>query len=204
MGNRLERVREKDIDIYSGTAGATIKFWNKEDYNAFYRYELTELSKYILPIANGILETMIEKKEIPDTKILEIGAGPGESSKLLLPNADIIKTDLFEDKENNIEGLDSKSAVEKYGESCDILLIINPPPNYTDYYAIYPFENIKKDNKYVIYIGELGAMDGGEGMYNYMLGNKSKWNVIKRTVLENFVTVFGDNIEKELFVFKSK
>lgn len=82
-----------------------------------------------------------------------------------------IATDLYDHQYKELEivtNLPSEEAVKKFGEECDLLMLISPvPDNFMDYYAIKEFENFEKvdDKKYVLFFGELGASDGGPGMY---------------------------------------
>jgi hypothetical protein len=77
--------------------------------------------------------------------------------------------------------------------------LVCPPLSYADYYAIKPFD--KKDN-YVIYIGEMGASDGGKGVYKYM---HDEWELVYKNPV--FYMMCGTQqwlFIKELFLFKSK
>ena len=98
--------------------------------------------------------------------------------------------------------LPSEKAVIKYGKEVNVLLLISPlPNNYMDYYAIKEFELI--GGKYIVYIGELGASDGGEGMYNYMI-NESSWKLLSRDLLlKTRDILFGGDVEKEIFLFEN-
>ena len=84
----------------------------------------------------------------------------------------------------------------------DALMFISPPPNiYVDYYAIKEYELQKSDNKkIIIYIGELGASDGGKGMYKYMLEN-SYWKLTHRKEIYVGKDFMGGEVVKEVFVF---
>jgi hypothetical protein len=228
MGNFLERSRQEKVDIEKATKNRTVRFWEEPKYNP-HRYEETTLETFTLERANKHLADV----DLPKLKILEVCAGSGIASNIVLPNADIIKTDLFESVSNNVIACDSKTAVEKYGNDCNALLLISPPPNvYADYYAIRTFEELnidkiknnsaeeksteqttiteiksteeKNTKKYLIYIGELGASDGGDGMYQYLLGDDTKWNLMHRAMLSLGKDGFGGNCEKELFVFELK
>lgn len=126
----------------------------------------------------------ILKKSFPKTNnVLEIMAGNCVASGIIKPYIDHEKwicTDLFAPSEE----LDAIEAVEKYGEWADVLMIISPPPysqhtnengtlifngGYGDYFACKKFINKAKKEKFIIILGELGAGDGTEGIYNYLL-----------------------------------
>lgn len=106
-------------------------------------------------------------------------------------------------------------AVSKFGKLSDILLMISPTPcsssidepdkkdlGYADYYASSDFIEQTKpgENKHIIIVGELGASDGSEGMYNYLMKHINLELVVREMIYEGKDT-FGGNIEKELFIF---
>jgi hypothetical protein len=143
--------------------------------------------------------------------ILEVCAGNGNSSFIILQeilknnSCTIISTDLYNypNQEINhivISDYDSGKAVDKFGDNANTLLLISPPPGmYADYFAISKWEKLI-GHRYIIYIGELGASDGGEGMYRYMLESKI-WKLELRYMLSLNSDYFGGNVEKELFIF---
>lgn len=152
--------------------------------------------------------------------ILEVCAGNGLASYYLRTNilnhvsCPMISTDLYSypnnltyltsnmsNSEHIVNGdYDSGKAVEKFGDDANTLLLISPPPGmYVDYFAISKWENIP-GRRYILYIGELGASDGGEGMYRYMLESKI-WKLEVRKMLSIGLDCFGGQVEKELFIF---
>ena len=140
-------------------------------------------------------------------KILEVGAGSGWHTKNIISKfsfLNIISTDYIipDVCYHKIYRYLSHQAVKEFEGQFHALLLISPPPNiYVDYYAIKEYELQKtKKRKIVIYIGELGASDGGRGMYKYMLEN-SIWKLIHRKVLKESVDALGGPCIKELFVF---
>lgn len=140
-------------------------------------------------------------------KILEVGAGSGWHTKNIIskfPFLNIISTDYIipEVCYYKVDQYLSHQAVKEFEGQFHALLLISPPPNiYVDYYAIKEYELQKtKKRKIVIYIGELGASDGGRGMYKYMLENPI-WKLIHRKVLNESVDPLGGPCIKELFVF---
>jgi len=76
-------------------------------------------------------------------------------------------------------------------------------PVYGDYFACRDFiKNIDRE-KYIVFIGELGASDGSEGMYLYLL-EKPMLTCSSRIMIYLGKDSFGGNLEKELFIFKTK
>jgi hypothetical protein len=167
--------------------------------------------------------TFLGKKEI---SILEIMAGNCSGSQIILKSIkhdlDVkkwIASDIIDFTKNIKEPLitfvksDGLSAVKKYGNDSDILLLMCPPPNAVmhtashvnprslcDYYSIVEFtESNAKKGKLIIIIGELGASDATEGMYHFMMTNK-KVELVYREMLLKSENDYGP-IEKEIFIF---
>jgi len=117
--------------------------------------------------------------------------------------------------------LDTIDAIEKYSETSNTLLIISPPPSlsvstlkemmeneyefgYADFYACHEFIKSKKNSKndnYIIIIGELGASDGTEGIYHYLMNNKEIKLIHENVVSKTSDIIFGAII-KSIYVFK--
>ncbi len=120
--------------------------------------------------------------------------------------------------------LNSVDAVAIYGQTSNVLLLISPPPGsfkkdiselnenvvkfevYGDYYACYDYIQLHSnqttdEDKYIIFIGELGASDGSTGMYKYLIEHP-QLILIERQMLDCFPDVYSGSVEKELFVFK--
>jgi hypothetical protein len=108
--------------------------------------------------------------------------------------------------------LNSVDAVEKFGANSNVLLMISPPPSiteeykcgYGDYYVCYDFilqTKKQKQEKFIIFIGELGESDGSTGMYKYMIENPDL-KLLVREVLLLRKYIFGGNCEEELFIFQ--
>lgn len=116
-----------------------------------------------------------------------------------------------------LHGLD---AVSKFYDMVDVLLLMCPPPNslflnkecttinilaLCDFYSIDEFIKLAKKEekeKYIVFIGELGASDGTEGMYNYMIFNDNLCLEIRETIYTG-TNMYG-LIQKEVFVFRVK
>jgi len=123
---------------------------------------------------------------------------------------------------------DTVTAVKNFGEQSNILLLISPPPctdindydteskeskeskdtkslGYADYYAIHDYvdQMISGQEKYIIFGGELGASDGSTGMYRYLMEHKNM-KLVERHMLSHDQSIFGDPVEKELFIFAVK
>ena len=101
------------------------------------------------------------------------------------------------------------------------LLIISPPPSpnvptlkemkknefefgYADFYACHEFIKNKKksnDDNYIIIIGELGASDGTEGIYHYLMENEDLDIIHQNVVSKTSDSIFGAII-KSVYVFK--
>ena len=110
---------------------------------------------------------------------------------------------------------DSVAAVQRLGNSADILLMISPPCSmpiketddvcgFADYYACHDFIQMsigQPKPKYIIFVGELGASDGTEGMYNYMLKHPRLFLSSRVMLTKGVLGVMGD-YEKELFIFQ--
>ena len=141
--------------------------------------------------------------------ILEVGAGNGWHTKNIIekyPFLNIISTDYLVPDVcyHKVKKYLSHEAVKFFKNKFNALLLISPPPGidiYVDYYAIKEYElqqSTKK--KIVIFIGELGASDGGRGMYHYMIHN-SQWKLIYRKVVDEGTDPFGGPYYKEIFIF---
>jgi|APSaa5957512576_1039674.scaffolds.fasta_scaffold38885_2 hypothetical protein len=211
----VEQSREVRYDLEEVTKNRTIEFWKIP------RYEL--ISRRTQGVESGTLGEKTIKyavrhivdflKNVPSPTILEIGSGNGYNTKIIFEklsglNITFIATDLYEYTPSYFKietGLLSHDAIKKYKGKFNILLLVSPlNNNYMDYYAIKEFENIEMDKtKYVIFIGELGASDGGDGMYQYML-NDSIWKLKEREMLSISPDICGGSVEKELFIFSSE
>lgn len=207
----LEQSRASIVDLERATKNRTIEFWKQAGYNNYAFPDQTTLQKPTLEKAGKYIGEFF--KDMGALEILEVCAGSGLASKIITYELcaqkivyNIVKTDIGSfDTPNDtiIPNLPSHVAVRKYGTDKNILLIISPPPNcYVDYYAIKEFElQDGLADKYVIFIGELGASDGGDGMYHYMM-HTSCWKIVCRQMLYVSLDCYGGNCEKELFIFQ--
>lgn len=158
----------------------------------------------------------ILKKSLPKTNnVLEIMAGNCVASSIIKPYINHEKwicTDLFAPSEK----LDAIEAIEKYGEWADTLMIISPPPysqhinengtlifngGYGDYFACKKFIANANKEKIIVILGELGAGDGTEGIYNYLLEHP-KLKLITREEYWGTVSAMTGKIIREVFIFK--
>lgn len=156
--------------------------------------------------ANEYLRQMC-REEWSSMTILEVCAGNGLASGILLQGIDyerIIKTDLFPPDPvvqsvaglSPIEKLASEEAVRKYRDA-KVLLLISPPPMCTaDYLAIREFEG-----DVIIYVGELGASDGSEGMYRYLMDHPI-FALTHEFLIYRAIDPFGGNCDKKLYIFQ--
>jgi hypothetical protein len=181
-------------------------------------------------VANIITDWLIDNNTIIP-KILEIGAGNGIATQLIKNHIiskinDIlyIATDLRSNIENLeiIGDLTSVDAVQTFGDETNILLFISPPPysipvelndkgysgklhGYMDYFAIKEWTKLisSEYDRYIIYVGELGASDGSTGMYRYMMTHRM-WRCMLRDIIVERTDMFGGPLIKEIFIFKSQ
>jgi len=178
----------------------------------------------IVEYAGDILKNYLISLGKKEISVLEVMSGNCSGSRFLhrtiskgLKINEWICTDIIDFtktiKENiKFHKLDGLKAVEQYGNCVDILLLMCPPPNQIfdgnhvnpmslcDYYLMNDFIAMNKGkNKFIVFIGELGASDGTEGLYKYMLSN-SKIKLSHRQMLISSYNQFGP-IEKEIFIF---
>ena len=161
-------------------------------------------------------------KHFDKLKILEVCSGNGFNTKLLYDdlknefgNIEFIASDLMEHKPvffNDIKIMDSKEAVNKYGNNSNILLMISPPCNdvFADFYAIREFERCKENldkvstntetklKVYTIFVGEIGQADGTCGIKEYL---EEKWKLIYDEPFEYFRDIFNDNCSRNVYVY---
>ena len=109
------------------------------------------------------------------------------------------------------------NAVERYGKTANLLLIISPMPSqgidtpdefggfgFADIFAYHDFiEQIEIcETKYIVVIGELGVSDGSPGSYHYLHNHPYVKCVYREIILETRNT-YGLVI-KEIFIFEVK
>ena len=209
----VEHSRSAFFDLEQRTKNRTVEFWKSPEFKPFQYLDTMTLGENAIKKASHLLGQAIKEKIPVPLRILEVGSGSGLASKIMTDHLTeqkiyhtIIKTDMADEESLKTQGIEtgilSHNAVKKYGMASNMLLLISPPPKcYMDYYAIKEFELQEGDEKYVVYIGELGASDGGEGMYLYMKKD-SIWDLIYEELLYTGVDIFGGPIEKCLYVFK--
>lgn len=132
-----------------------------------------------------------------------------------------IATDIFDWNKNQLPELfnffqmDTIDSVENFGSQSNVLLLVSPPPfsfdeteecfGYADYFACKDFisQTLKNcdEPKFIIFIGEMGASDGSEGMYRFMNENENL-SLLNRIILQSSKDIFGENCNKELFIYK--
>jgi hypothetical protein len=123
----------------------------------------------------------------------------GEQSNILLlisppPCVDIHEVDIHEVDIHEVD-IHEYDAESKDGKNL----------GYADYYAIHDYvdQMISGQEKYIIFGGELGASDGSTGMYRYLMEHKNM-KLVERHMLSHDQSIFGDPVEKELFIFAVK
>jgi hypothetical protein len=192
--------------------------------------ERSTLGAEILSPAGKLISKFFSQFATMEFKILEIMCGNGIGTSILysqMSSLDISKwmmTDLFNWNSKDLsypfefEQLNSVEAVGKYGVDSNVLLIISPPPapradmhGFGDYYACHDFisqtlsqphsVSAISQQKFIIFVGELGASDGSEGMYKYLLEHVNL-NLVFRDMISLTKDIFGGNCEKELFIFE--
>ena len=165
-----------------------------------------------------ILYIFFEGKNI---KILEVFCGNCITSSFIQGHINAliyIATDINEyecEIDNHTIQFECHSASDSvitFGESANVLLMVCPPPSssmqegncYQDYHAIKLFIELNKnksEDKWIVFVGELGAGDGSEGMYMYLL------NDCQDIILEHRETIYlyedsMNYLHREIFIFK--
>lgn len=169
--------------------------------------------------AANIISEYFETQNLQNLNILEPYAGNGYASKIFLDTlskkytVNMKSTDITNFKETsnenccNVEfGINSYDTVVKYNNNYDILLLNSVPPsnNYSDFFCINKWLE-HPNSKYLIFCGELGASDGSEGLYHYLLttcSDKLQLDV-RKTYFYQHDPMF-DDCYKEVFIFKRK
>jgi hypothetical protein len=201
--------RDEEIDLEKATNNRTYEFWKANEFQNYNKMMAVRYQEK--PPIEQIVSTVkqyIQEQQLEKSTILEIGSGDGFKTKIFQQSwtIPIIATDILELTPSyyNVEKMPSHEAVKKYDGKFDILLMVYPLPGvYMDYYAIKEFELSKNSSKpkHLIYVGELGAADGGPGMYNYLL-NHADWKLQKRVVFDAFKDIFDMPSAREIFIFK--
>jgi hypothetical protein len=143
--------------------------------------------------------------------ILEIGSGNGFNTREIatLDNIkSLIASDIYpyETQFYPTQTQSSNDAVKNHNDDIDILLLVHPPPGqtYMDYYGIKEYELKNQTRpKYIIFLGELGASDGSEGIYQYLMGGvQSGWKLVNSVSYSNMPDLFGGMCDKRVYLFK--
>lgn len=147
-------------------------------------------------------------------KILEIFAGNCRASQILQNKLKVktwIASDVMEFKvqSKNITFVqsDAVTVVEKFGVESNVLLLISPPPghHYADYFASVDFihqTQLKNlSDRFIVFIGELGASDGTEGMYDFYMSHPNLCLVVNKPI-NNFIDVLGARCHKDVYIFQ--
>jgi len=181
-------------------------------------------SKIISRAANHILN-YLKSNKLDQIKILEPYAGNGVASNIIykklaeeFPNLIMKSTDIqnlsdyIDDSSYPVEfDLNSVDTIEKYSQDgFNILMMVSPPPgsgnrnyDYCDYFAIKSWSQIPSA-ELLIFVGELGASDGCEGLYDYLIENNPNWSLEFRKIIYSCIDSLGGPCEKEVFIFKKK
>ena len=171
-----------------------------------------------MSIVGTNIRDFFEKNDIKNLKILEVMAGNCLSSlaiKSIIGDhvSSWTRTDIGDYSKLSVQ-MDTIDAVKTYGDESNLLLLVSPPPGifrplddksvayYGDYFACKKFIETKKDtDKYIIFVGELGASDGSEGMYRYLLEHPRLRLCKRKLTLPNQKDFMGGPLELELFIF---
>lgn len=228
MGGALQHSRQTDLPVdIDKRRNEIIVSWTEKNiltfpFTAAQADPESTLSSKILQKAAQHINTVFSSQHV-ELNILEVFAGNCCASQIIY-NAvkekvvswictDAINFDkpIFPNK-MKFEQLHTVEAVNKFGQEANVLLLISPPPyptpsnkdlGYGDYYACYDFLALNIKDRYIIFIGELGASDGSQGMYKYLTTHPNL-DIIARVMLDNKPDVFGEPGEKELFIFQTK
>lgn len=189
-----------------------------EKYKALWKTHTTfvRLGEHDLPFhtiknleaAAVLFAGFITRSTITSLNILEVFAGNGIASKIFLSKITIPFT-IYKSDVNKFEGslvcnavdaIDAAAAIAAVAQP-DTLLMISPPPGkeYGDYFCIKKWTE-QTNSKYIIFVGELGASDGSDGMYQY-LTHHPVWKSIYRDLFAKSVDIFGGPVAKEIFMF---
>lgn len=203
------------------------KTWTQDIISNSFTSQITKgetfISKSSLDEASEIIMCYFLQYKVNKIKILEPYAGNGCASKIIYdkliinyPDIIIKSTDIqdlteyIDENSHPVEfNINAYDTIEKYkNDDYNILMMISPPPynqesSYCDYFTIKKWYELES-SQYFIFIGELGASDGSEGLYNYLLhrDSNSKWSLEVRFMLKSGKDIYGGMIEKELFIFK--
>jgi hypothetical protein len=137
--------------------------------------------------------------------MVDVGSGNGYNTNIVNSLKNVYKiyaTDILEHTPTfyEIEHMESSKAVITYIKKCEILMMISPAKNYMDIYAINELEKLceeHSEHRYLVFIGEMGASDGSDGIYKYLIDNEAnKWEEITRYMIDESLDIFGSPCEK--------
>jgi hypothetical protein len=187
------------------------RFSTKESYDGLYHthpFYFTFIDRFYLERACEGMRSF--HWEFP-LKILEVGCGNCGASRMLVENLHPViynATDLYgypirkrlPSPIRLTTNISSDMAVKRFGYESNTLVLVSPPPQSPmDFVAIREWERLD-GRRYIIYMGELGASDGCEGMYRYMM-HHPRFKLEHRSMIHRLKDVFGGWCEKELFIF---
>ena len=218
--SRQEKLPENIDELYEEKK----QLWNPEDVSKNSVNQSTKgestISKEVLEDASSFLLMYLKNNNVHNPKIIEPYAGNGVASNIF--NKTIKKefpeiihkcTDILDHTSTTeyelsypVEfGLNSVETIQKYGHESNILMMISPPPSgkipeFSDYFCLKKWTELKNSVLFV-FVGELSASDGSDGMYHHLL-NHDIWKLDARKLILNTLDVFGLPCEKEIFIFK--
>ncbi len=238
----MKKIDETNIDMYV----KALRFYSKfqrasvdEIIVQDFEYASKQIKRYInLQKCKDSVHVYIPLSIIPEFKslliklmdiipgkinIIEVGSGNNANScyfERVLSSfrriKSFIKTDIYDYEIPGNYVCNSETAITKYGQESNILLLICPPVySYMDYFAIKEFEKTPMKKKFIIYIGDIGISDGSPEIYQYLQhgytlklanGKKKvfkKWNVVFHKSLTPYSDVFADGHDKEMLLCES-
>ena len=162
-------------------------------------------------------------------RVLEPFCGNGVASAILnaalVPFVDVwISTDILTPTSPSFQGfgvfkeMDAVVSVKEHPYA-NLLLLVAPPPaeppplvlppprtiptfqGYGDYFACRDFIQQSTKRRYIVFIGELSAGDGSQGMLRYLTEHKQLTLVCRKELCR--MTIAKLTLCKELFLFKT-
>lgn len=199
------------VDFEEVTQNRTLTPWEDLKKNRCYQLMINEPRRgtvYIKP-ALPYMKKIFDSFSHP-IDILEVGSGNGFNTNIIaklkninsLTASDVV---VYEKSYYDVKNMLSHDAVKAYPGNIDMLLMVSPPPEgFMDYYAIKEYElKLQKNPKYLMILGELGASDGTDGIYQYLIsGTQSDWSLISKHDFSKKTDIFGGDCTKSVYFFK--
>jgi hypothetical protein len=198
------------VDFEKETKNRTIEPWKDLEDSRFYEFTINKENHGTVDISKALpyMEEIFMSFSYP-LDILEVGSGNGFNTNLVsqLKNiGTLTATDRLDYKKKyyDVQTLLSHDAVKAHCD-IDLLLLISPPPEgFMDYYAIKEYElKPQQKAKYLMILGELGASDGTDGIYHYLINSEhTSWLLLQKHPFIENIDVFGGECIKSVYFFK--